>query len=110
MIIIIVYVDITFVEKCLQKFEGLLKEFVFVLDAGRDMAKSRAIIKGVKCINELLPCLSEINDRVSYGLVTEEYRELIPLLKKKENEVFINRMLEFIPKPNCKGNNSPISL
>ncbi len=95
-------IDTTYVEKCLQKFEGLLKEFVFVLDAGRDMAKSRAIIRGVKCINELVGCLCEVNDRISVGLVAEEYRELIPLLKKRENEVFINRMLEFIPKPNCK--------
>lgn len=63
------------------------------------MKRDLAIIRACKTFHHIVTNIISPNDRVSYGILKEDYYELIPLVGKVDNSAYIDKIFQYFPKP-----------
>jgi hypothetical protein len=56
------------------------------------MKKDLAIIRACKTLHNIVSNITSPNDRVSYGVLKEDYSEFIPLIGKVDNSAYIDKI------------------
>ncbi|CAD8066200.1 unnamed protein product [Paramecium sonneborni] len=91
------------------QFQPIAKDWIFILDGSKNMKQDLAIVRASRTFHNFIKNINSANDRVSLGILRENYYEFVPLIGKVENASYIDKTFQLIPKPKGICNTTLIS-
>ncbi|CAD8103406.1 unnamed protein product [Paramecium primaurelia] len=90
---------LTKINDFLIQYQPIAKDWIFILDGSKNMKKELAIVRACRTLHNIIKNINSQNDRVSFGILKDDYYEFAPLIGKVDNAAYIDKIFQLIPKP-----------